>query len=94
MSDICQKKHLFCFGLGFTGSALVSEVQTKGWMVSGTCRESAHQVTFGLEAGIQSYYFDGDEISEKLSNAVRKASHVLVTIPPQKDAGDVVFRAF
>ena len=93
MSDKFPKKHLFCFGLGFTGSALVSEVQTKGWEVSGTYRERAHKdVWFGK--GIQSYYFDGNEVSEEIKAALRKASHVLVTIPPQKDAGDVVFGHF
>jgi nucleoside-diphosphate-sugar epimerase len=93
MQETSQKKHLFCFGLGFTGSALVSEVQAKGWMVSGTCRESARQDVW-VGTGVQSYCFDGNEVSEAVGNAVREASHVLVTIPPQKDAGDVVLRHF
>jgi nucleoside-diphosphate-sugar epimerase len=93
MSDISQKKHLFCFGLGFTGSALVREAQTKGWMVSGTYRERAHKDVWSGK-GVQSYCFDGNEVSEEIGNAVREASHVLITIPPQKDTGDVVFKHF
>ena len=93
MQDTSQKKHLFCFGLGFTGSALVREAQAKGWRVSGTCRESAPQDIWA-GTGVQSYCFDGNEVSEAVGDAVREASHVLVTIPPQKDAGDVVLRNF
>ena len=49
---------------------------------------------FWAEAGVRSYRFDGKEASEAVANAVREASHVLVTIPPQKDAGDVVLKHF
>jgi len=93
MSDISKKKHLFCFGLGFTGSAFVSKVQAQDWVVSGTYRESSHKDAWS-GSGVQSYYFDGDKISEELRSAVRQASYVLITIPPQKEAGDVVLKHF
>jgi len=93
MNDTSQKKYLFCFGLGFTGSAMVSEIQTKGWKVSGTSRESAHKIAWA-EADVQSHLFNGIEDSDAVGNALREASHVLVTIPPQKDAGDVVLSHF
>ncbi len=93
MSGTSQKNDLFCFGLGFTGSALVRNIQTKGWTVSGTCREKAQQdVWHGT--GVQAHYFDGGEVSETIVNTVRKASHVLITIPPHKEVGDVVFKHF
>jgi nucleoside-diphosphate-sugar epimerase len=86
-------KKIFCFGLGFTGSALVREVRARGWTASGTCRENAHKdVWAGAE--VESHYFDGKEVSKAIENAVREVSHVLVTIPPQKDAGDVVLKYF
>ena len=91
MNETPQKKHLFCFGLGFTGSALVKKLKTEGWKVSGTFRE---QLLQNDEGDVRSYYFDGQEASEALSNVVREATHILVTIPPQKDAGDVVLRHF
>jgi nucleoside-diphosphate-sugar epimerase len=84
---------VFCFGLGFTGSALVRDVRTRGWVASGTCRENVHKEVWA-GAGVQSYCFDGETISEALQNALREASHVLVTIPPQKDDGDVVLKHF
>lgn len=86
-------KKLFCFGLGFTGSALVREVRAKGWMASGTCRENAQKDVWA-EAGVQSYCFDGKVTSKAVEKALREASHVLVTIPPQKDIGDVVLKHF
>jgi nucleoside-diphosphate-sugar epimerase len=84
---------LFCFGLGFTGSALVREVRSRGWATSGTCRENSQKDVWS-ESGVQSYCFDGEEASVALENAVREASHILVTIPPQNDAGDVVLKHF
>ena len=93
MMDTSSTKKLFCFGLGFTGSALVGEVRARGWAASGTCRENARQDVW-TGAGLQLYCFDGKEASEAVENAVREASHVLVTIPPQKDAGDVVLKHF
>jgi nucleoside-diphosphate-sugar epimerase len=86
-------KKVFCFGLGFTGAAWVQEVRARGGTASGTCRENAHKDVW-TEAGVQSYCFNGQEASEAVENAVREASHVLVTIPPQKDAEDVVLKHF
>ncbi len=86
-------KKIFCFGLGFHGSALVQDVRARGGTASGTCRDNAHKDVWA-EAGVQSYYFDGKEDSNAVENAVREASHVLVTIPPQKGAGDVILQYF
>jgi nucleoside-diphosphate-sugar epimerase len=93
MANSSQQKKLFCFGLGFTGSELVREVRTRGWAASGTCRENS-QKDFWADAGVQSYCFDGKESSEAVENAVREATHILVTIPPQKDVGDVVLKQY
>lgn len=86
-----QPKNLFCFGLGFTGSALVREVRARGWTAAGTCREKTNDDVW-TQAGVQPHFFDGKNISEAVESDVREASHVLVTIPPQKDTGDVVLK--
>ena len=93
MSDTSQQKNLFCFGLGFAGSALVREAQTGGWTVSGTCRDNA-QMDRWTRAGVTPYGFDGKRASKETESRVQKASHVLVTIPPQKEEGDVVLKLF
>ena len=88
-----QGTNLFCFGLGFTGSALVRALQAGGWTVAGTCREQVHQDLWG-RAGVCAYRFDGKSASPEIGQALAKASHVLVTIPPHKEDGDVVLRYF
>ena len=62
-------------------------------MTSGTCRESAGRDVWA-KAGVESYCFDGNKFPEALGDTVREASHILVTIPPQKETGDVVLRHF
>ena len=91
MSEMTQNNHLFCFGLGFTGSALARELKAQGWQVSGTCQERDIRDD---EADVRLFSFDGREASEALCDAVKEATHVLVTIPPQKDAGDIVHHDF
>ncbi len=93
MSEMIQHNHLFCFGLGFAGSTLAHKLRAEGWRVSGTCRKNDRE-NFWAEAGVKSFVFDGGEVSEGVKNEVREASHVLVTIPPQPDEGDVVLRHF
>ncbi len=93
MSHSLPQKNLFCFGLGFTGYALVREVRTRGWAASGTCRETSHQDVWA-GTGVQLHHFDGQGISKAIEKEVREASHVLVTIPPQAEEGDVVLRHF
>ena len=91
MDNPSQQKHLFCFGLGFTGSALVREIRARGWAASGTCREKTHQDVWA-DIGVQLHRFDGQEVSEATEKGVREASHILVTIPPHKEDGDVVLK--
>ena len=88
-----QDTNLFCFGLGFTGSALVRVLQARGWAVAGTCREKVHQDLWD-RAGVRAYAFDGKTASREIGQALAKVSHVLVTIPPHKEDGDVVLRHF
>ncbi|MDH5762722.1 MAG: SDR family oxidoreductase [Nitrospinota bacterium] len=93
MAETYQSKKLFCFGLGFSGSALAGEARRKGWNISGTFREYPPADAW-IKAGIQSHGFNGKSRSPEVENAVREASHVLVTIPPQKVEGEVVLRYF
>lgn len=88
-----QDTNLFCFGLGFTGSALVRVLQARGWAVAGTCREKVHQDLWD-RAGVRAYAFDGKTASREIGQALAEVSHVLVTIPPHKEDGDVVLRHF
>ena len=86
--------HLFCFGLGYTGTALAHQLIDDGWRVSGTCREPS-QIDLFTSFGISAFEFSGTEYSDGLLNALRDSTHVLSTVPPSPDTGgDPVWRVF
>ena len=51
MSNPSQQKHLFCFGLGFTGSALVREIQVQRLGSVGNLAVKIPTKKFGLDIG-------------------------------------------
>lgn len=67
---------LFCFGMGYVAQHLASVLVQHGWQVAGTSRTHRHQLTTEkpLDAEGQA--------------ALQAATHALVSIPPQNDAGD------
>jgi len=84
--------HLFCFGLGYTATALGRELLREGWKVSGTCQSDDRRqelVSLGFDAVI----FDGGSHSDEVAALLNSATHILQSIAPAKD-GDVVFDVF
>ncbi|MBT5551600.1 MAG: SDR family oxidoreductase [Nitrospina sp.] len=79
---------LFCFGLGFSSSALADRLLPKGWDVSGTCREGDN-----TSQKKNTCLFDGTHPTPEISQAISQATHLLITIPPQT-SGDVVLKSF
>jgi len=84
--------NLFCFGLGFSSQALARRLISKDWAVSGTCRDSKLKEPI-KKLGISVYSYDGIQASSKIYDAIRKATHLLISIPPQT-SGDVVLEQF
>lgn len=84
---------MFCFGLGFTGSALAHALLSQGWQVSGTRRDDSSGSS-SVEAGMRVVHFDGTRTAEAVASQVGEATHILAAIPPQKKEGDVVLRYF
>jgi nucleoside-diphosphate-sugar epimerase len=81
--------HLFCFGLGYTGTALAKSLLADGWTVSGTCRTEDHQKTLA-DAGVTAHLFDRDHPLS--ADVMSGATHILNSVPP--DAfGDPVLDA-
>ena len=81
--------HLFCFGLGYIGTALARSVLQNGWTVAGTCRTAEHQAALAA-AGITAHIFDRDH--SLAGNTMVRATHILNSVPP--DAfGDPVLDA-
>jgi len=92
MSQSTNSGNLFCFGLGFSCQALARRLIPKSWKVSGTCRDNKLRDSL-KNLGISVYSYDGNHISPDIYNAIYKATHVLISIPPQK-SGDIVLQQF
>ena len=77
-----------CFGLGYVGTALGNALLQQGWHVSGTVRKEqnrARLATKGFEV-----YCDDDSSQDNILTALKAASHIVVTIPPNTDGDPVL----
>jgi nucleoside-diphosphate-sugar epimerase len=81
-----ETRHLFCFGLGFSGLALAERLRARGWRVSGTTR-SADKAQALTARGIVAHAFGPEHALDPARFA--DASHVLSAVPPDGD-GDLV----
>lgn len=90
MPDFLPAGQLFCFGLGFSSQALAKRLLPLGWDVSGTVRGEQDE---NSEKNISVCPFDGSCSTEEISEAISRATHLLITIPPQP-SGDVVLQNF
>ncbi len=83
-------KNLFCFGFGFAAQALARRMNTRKWKVSGSCRAMDQKDSL---RNLSMLPFDGTFATQEICDALDKATHLLVTIPPQP-SGDVVLENF
>jgi dTDP-4-dehydrorhamnose reductase len=87
---------LFCFGLGYSARHLAAKLEDEGWHIAGTAR-SAEGVERIQDLGYTGYVFDGQSASkgagpsQGAGPAVRRASHILISAPPD-NKGDPVLR--
>lgn len=71
---------LFCFGLGYSATALASEVSAQGWPVAGTSRTARP----GIHA------FDGRRPMADATAALAGTTHLLISIPPDAEGCPVL----
>ena len=90
MADSPEQKNLFCFGFGFAAQALAERLYSKNWTVSGTCRVTDQRVCL---TNVPLFSFDGTHASKEIFQSLSKATHLLISIPPQT-SGDVVLEKF
>jgi nucleoside-diphosphate-sugar epimerase len=83
--------HLFCFGLGYSAAELGRRLAARGWRVAGTSR-TASGVARLKEQGFEGHVFSGSHHVSEVAAALRRASHVLVSIAPDAE-GDPVLRS-
>jgi nucleoside-diphosphate-sugar epimerase len=79
---------LFCFGLGYSALVLARRLKADGWSVAGTCRREDTRARLSAE-GIDAFSFDRDRPLENPGAALKGATHILVSVPPDA-AGDPV----
>jgi nucleoside-diphosphate-sugar epimerase len=72
---------LFCFGLGYSSSALAAQLAAQGWTIRATSTSSsgiARIATFGYEG----FFFDGTQPGDGIGAALATSTHVVVSAPP------------
>ncbi len=84
-----SQPRLFCFGLGFSATAVARRLLGEGWQVAGSSRDEAGLARIA-ELGAAAYCFD--EAHPLDSQALAGSSHLLISIAPGVD-GDVVLAA-
>jgi nucleoside-diphosphate-sugar epimerase len=83
-------KTLFCFGLGYSARRLALDLAADGWRIIGTCR-SAEACEALTADGFEVHRFDGEAPTPEIAQALARATHVLISIPPDAD-GDPALR--
>lgn len=82
---------LFCFGLGYTASALAATLAGEGWRIAGTVR-SPERVASLARRGIEVHLFDRGRPLGEPEAALAGTTHILVSAPPD-ELGDAVLDA-
>lgn len=84
--------NLFCFGLGYSARALGQHLRQEGWYVGGTTRAPANAAALAAD-GFDAFVFDGTQPGSGVADALSRATHVVVSAPPDAD-GDPVLRHY
>jgi dTDP-4-dehydrorhamnose reductase len=79
--------HLFVFGLGYSGSRLGLAMKGEAEWIGGTVRDIHTAVALAAK-GIRTSIFEGNHAGIGVGEAVRQATHLVMSIPP--GAGDPV----
>ena len=83
---------LFCFGLGYSASALARRLAREDWAVAGTSSRAEGVARIAAaQPATQVLLFDGHRPGEGVAAALGQATHVLVSPAPDGD-GDPVLR--
>jgi nucleoside-diphosphate-sugar epimerase len=82
------RKHLFCFGFGYTARELARQLPRDGWRITGTSRSDEGCARI-REAGHDAVLFDGETPMD--SSVLDGVTHVLHSISPSAN-GDPVLR--
>lgn len=88
LSASAATRQLFCFGFGYVAAALARDLEAQGGHAAGTRRSV---VVDGAQDSPALVTFDGNAPNAAVTRALRGATHILISAPPD-DAGDPVLR--
>lgn len=83
---------LLCFGLGYSAARIARRLADDGWAVAGTARSREGADAIAAQ-GYDAIVFDGTRPSSEVQAALARATHVLISVPPDAD-GDPVLRHY
>jgi len=82
---------LFVFGTGFSSRTFIGEIRDRFDWIGGTTR-SADKAAGLREMGVEPFLFDGESKGEGIAQALKGATHVLVSIAPDERGDPVLNR--
>ena len=82
---------LFCFGLGYSATALAARLAGEGWRVSATATTQAGAERISA-LGYEAFVFDGTAREAEIVRALGEATHVVVSVPPGATGDPVLMR--
>ena len=80
---------LFIFGLGFSARALIKEIAPRCAWIGATTRSQEKAQVMRTD-GIIPFIFDGTQPGDGIAEALRDATHVLVSVAPTVDGDPVL----
>lgn len=83
---------LFIFGTGFSSKAFAEEVCDQFDWIGGTTRSSDKMEALRT-LGVEPFLFDGNSQGDDIAEALKQATHILVSIAPN-EAGDPVLNQY
>lgn len=85
---------VFCFGIGYSALASIDLLREMGWHISGTTRSTVKQEKLASK-NIKAVLFGADKkMDEEGIALLQEATHILISIPPQGELGDIVFKEY
>jgi len=72
---------LLCFGLGYSAERIARRLANERWHVTGTARTPAGVAAI-VAQGYDALHFDGTQPHDEMRSAITKATHLLLSAPP------------
>ncbi|TVQ82505.1 MAG: SDR family oxidoreductase [Micavibrio sp.] len=84
-----RNKSLFCFGFGYTATALSLKLAEHGWTIGGTTTDQEKR-SFLRQSGINAYLFDKTQPLIAIDRVLDGVTHLLLSVPPSEH-GDISY---